>query len=191
MEKVLTIGLGKSVFNIEENAYRKLKSYIDRFEVSIVEKDDLREIMQDVEARIAELFYEEVKSKSQVVNVALVEKVAAIMGIPEEDEARKAEGQPFTAPPPPLQPERGYRRFYRNPDDLWIGGVCSGIAAYFRIDPLAVRAIFGCMLIFIGTGLLVYLILWLVVPKATTIREKLEMQGIPATAENIRNYSSK
>ena len=193
MKKAFTISIGRTSFTIEDDAFNRLKNYLDSFEISISNKSDAKEVMEDVEARIAEIFAEHIKSSSQVVGIDLVNKVIALMGIPE------AEGQTSNAnsssdnnnsTPPPFQ-EYVRKRFYRDPDHSVLGGVCAGVAAYFKLDILLVRILFACALPLGGLGFWAYLVLWIAAPLAKTVVEKLEMHGEPVTAENIKNYSQK
>ncbi len=191
MKKAISISIGKTSFIIEEDAFDKLKSYLDSFEASISNKNDVKEVMEDVEARIAEIFTEHVRSSSQVVSIDLVNKVIALMGTPEgEGQPDSSSSKAETQTPPPFQ---GYarKRFYRDPDHSMIGGVCGGVAAYFRLDILLVRILFACAIPLGGLGFWVYLVLWIAAPRANTIAEKLEMHGDPVTAENIRSYYQK
>ena len=79
------------------------------------------------------------------------------------------------------------RRMYRDPDNRMLGGVCSGLGAYFNLDPWVFRIIFIITGIFFLSGLLIYLILWVTIPEALTTAQKLEMRGEPITIENIKN----
>jgi len=192
MKKAISISIGKTGFTIEDDAFDKLKSYLDAFEASIENKNDVKEVMEDVEARIAEIFGEHIRSSSQVVGLDLVNKLISLMGTPEVEPntnvETKTENSTHKAPP-----TSGYsrKRFYRDPDGAKIGGVCTGTAAYFSLDVLLVRILFACAIPLGGLGLWTYLVLWVAAPKAATIAEKLEMRGEPVTAENIRQYSAK
>lgn len=192
MKKAINISIGKTGFIIEEDAFEKLKSYLDGFEKSIGNKSDVKEVMEDVEARIAEIFAEHTQSNSRVVSIDLVNKVIALMGIPETEEqpGNETSSANSTGTPPPFQ-ESVRKRFYRDPDHAVIGGVCAGVAAYFKLDILLVRILFACAIPVGGLGFWVYLVLWVAAPQAKTIVEKLEMRGEPVNAENIRNYSQK
>ena len=78
------------------------------------------------------------------------------------------------------------RKLYRDPDDRILGGVCSGLGAYFNIDRIIVRLIFVALVILgAGSSLLIYIILWIVVPKAKTIAQKLEMKGEEVNVSSI------
>ena len=191
MKKAISISIGKTSFIIEEDAFERLKNYLDSFEASISNKSDVKEVMEDVEARIAEIFTEHVKSSSRVVGLDLVEKVISLLGEPEVDS--KASGTSNTTQVPPSSNHQPYirKRFYRDPDHSVIGGVCAGVAAYFKLDILLVRILFACAIPLGGLGFWVYIVLWIAAPLAKTITEKLEMHGDPVTAENIRNYDQK
>ncbi|MDR1055918.1 MAG: PspC domain-containing protein [Prevotellaceae bacterium] len=183
MKKVININVGGVGFTIEEDAYLKLKNYLDRFESTFADKFEALEVMEDIESRIADILRETIKYDYQVVDLKLVEKVIAQMGQPEGAPAEPA-GQP-------RYNGRPRKRLYRNPDDSMISGLCGGLAAYLGVDSSIIRIVTLLGVIFAGLSIWVYIILWIVVPRANTIAEKLEMRGEPVTAENIRNYSSR
>jgi phage shock protein PspC (stress-responsive transcriptional regulator) len=80
---------------------------------------------------------------------------------------------------------------FRDPDDKVFGGVSSGIAAYFGIDVIIVRLLFVVLALFGGSGLILYIILWIILPEARTITDKMEMQGEPVTLKNIETNIKK
>ncbi|WP_234735990.1 PspC domain-containing protein [Tellurirhabdus bombi] len=86
-----------------------------------------------------------------------------------------------------LEEDKSVKKFYRNPDDKVLGGVSSGIAAYFGIDSGLVRLLFVLAIFAFGTGFLAYIILWIISPEAKTMTEKMEMKGQPITLENIEH----
>ncbi|WP_128547495.1 PspC domain-containing protein [Larkinella soli] len=86
-----------------------------------------------------------------------------------------------------LEDDKSVKKFYRNPDDKVLGGVASGIGAYFGIDSGVVRLLFVLFIFLFGTGLLAYIILWIISPQANTLTEKMEMQGEPITLSNIES----
>ena len=77
------------------------------------------------------------------------------------------------------------KKLYRDPYDSAIGGVCSGLGYYWNIDTLLIRILFVIVALWAGGGLMIYIILWIVIPQARTVAERLEMTGDPVTAENI------
>jgi phage shock protein PspC (stress-responsive transcriptional regulator) len=90
-----------------------------------------------------------------------------------------------------LEEQKKIKKMFRNPDDKVLGGVCSGIAAYFGIDIVIVRLLFIILIFFGGTGLILYIILWIILPEARTITDKMEMQGEPVTLRNIESNIKK
>ena len=78
------------------------------------------------------------------------------------------------------------KRLYRDPDNRVLGGVCGGLGAYFNNDPLLFRILFIIIFFGMGSGLIIYLILWIAIPEARTTAQKLEMRGEPITIENIK-----
>lgn len=190
MNKTVSINLGGLFFHIDEDAYQKLNRYFDAIRRSL-SPDGRDEIMSDIEGRIAELLTEKLKNDKQVVSIREVEEVIAIMGQPEDyriddETAEKSTGTNYSStynyPPYPYKT----KKFYRDGDRALVSGVCAGIAHYFRIDPLWVRIIFiiSLFLTFFAS-LFVYMLLWILIPKAITTTEKLEMTGEPINISNI------
>ncbi|MCL6524467.1 MAG: PspC domain-containing protein [Thermoflavifilum sp.] len=104
------------------------------------------------------------------------------MGRPEELGEEAGSLPPTAAPADTIRPRK---RLYRDPDDKILGGVCGGLGAYFDVDPVIFRLIFALLLFGAGTGVLLYLVLWIAVPKARTAAEKLEMRGERVDLQNI------
>ena len=183
MKKTFSVNLGNMVYNIDEDAYLLLTEYLDRIETYFSGDKDREDIMNDIEGRISELFSENLGIGKQVITMKDVEKVISIMGDPQEISGN-GENYEKTY-------ERTYytrtRRLYRDPDDRVIGGVSSGLAAYLGIDPVIVRILFVVFFL-VAFGLLVYIILWIVVPEARTTAQKLEMHGNPVNVDNIGKF---
>ena len=173
MNKVININFQGRVIPIEEPAYEELKKYIDSLRSYFANEEGKEEIINDIENRIAELFSEKLKADQSFISGAHVEAVIASMGRPEQfDElafdaqsndstssTEKEQSQQFKYDPSP----RG--SLFRNENDKFLGGVCSGIGAYLKIDTTLVRVLFA-MLAFgaFGTGLVLYIILWAILP---------------------------
>jgi len=185
MNKTVAANLSGIIFNIEENAYEKLGQYLETIRGYFRQSEGDEEIMQDIEARIAELFQERINDSKQVINMKDVDEVIAIMGQPEDyfDPNAEEETSERTTRSTRL---RGPKRIFRDPDDKWIGGVIGGISKYFGFDPLIMRIIW-LLFLFAGLGFILYLILWIIIPEAKTTAEKLQMEGEPVTVENIKN----
>jgi len=180
MKKTISINIRGIVFQIDEDAYEKLYAYLATLRRHFEHTQGKEEILEDIETRISELLQENLQDNKQVISIEDIERIIAILGQPidfeESDEGdQKSEDQYL----------HGTKRLYRDPDHQILGGVCSGLGAYFRVDPLWFRLMFIVFLFVWGTGVLAYLILWAVVPKANTTAEKLEMRGEKVTVENI------
>lgn len=183
MKKTLTINLAGMVYHIDEDAYQKLRSYLDSLEKKLKHEDDFKDIIMDIEARISELLNEKLDGKRQVVIMDDIKSVIVILGEPEvissEDSSFESTGN---------YSRKSYRRMYRDPDSRIFGGVCSGLAAYWNMDPVIIRVVFVVLAIVGGSGLLIYLILWIIMPEAQTTAQKLEMRGEAVTIDNIKKF---
>jgi phage shock protein PspC (stress-responsive transcriptional regulator) len=186
MKKTFSVNLGNRVFSIDDDAYIRLKEYLDRIESYFSDEKEREDIINDIELRISELFTERLGLNKQVITLRDVEEVIAIMGDPKEISGTEGQAGDYKSHDS-HQRRTGSRRIYRDPDDRMIGGVCGGLAAYLGIDPVIVRILFILFLIF-GIGFLVYIILWIVVPEAKTTAQKLEMRGDTVNASNIGNF---
>ena len=186
MKKTLTINISGSIFHIDEDAFEKLQAYLRTINAHYGTSEEGREIIIDIEARISEIFQEKLGSKDQVVTVEMVEEVITIMGKPEEIFATDDDTIDEETTGAEAVSGKRKRRLYRDPDHRVLGGVASGLAAYFGIDVVFIRLLFVLLFIFgYGFALLVYIILWIVVPKALTTTQKLEMKGKKVNISNI------
>lgn len=187
MKKTFTINISGSIFHIDDDAFEKLQKYLHMLNKHFGPAIEGQEILQDIEARIAELFLEKTSNKVEVITDLMVDEVIARMGKPEDfmepEEEESGKAQPEAALQESEQKIR--RRLYRDGDNRVLGGVCSGMGAYFNIDPVILRVIFVLALFMGGASILVYIILWIAVPKAKTTAQRLEMRGKEATISNI------
>ena len=188
MKKTLSINLNGRVFNIDEDAYELLDNYLLNLKSYFRKDSDSAEIIQDFEARIEELFQERIRLGYNVITIEQVETIIERMGKPEDfgsEDFESKESDTNTKKEPETK-EKPKKRFYRNVDDKMLGGVCSGIAAYFGWDPLPVRIIFFLLIFFSQFFIVpVYIIFWVLMPAAITASQKLEMRGEAVTLENI------
>lgn len=90
-----------------------------------------------------------------------------------------------------LEEEGDVKKMFRDSEKKVIGGVASGVASFFGIDLTLVRILFVVFAIVGGIGLLVYIILWIALPEAKTITEKMQMQGEPVTLSGIESSVKK
>ena len=187
MKKTFTINISGSVFHIDEDAYQKLQKYLQMLSGHFGSNEEGREILQDIETRIAELFNEKMESDSKnVILEAWVDEVIARMGKPEDFMEPEEEEETGTEEKAQTSTRKIKRRMYRDPEHRVFGGVCGGMGAYFGIDPVILRIItFVLFLISGGVIFAVYLLLWIAVPKARTTAQRLEMRGQEATVSNI------
>ena len=184
MKKTVTINISGIIFHIEEDAYQQLQSYLHKIGLHFNTSNEREEIISDIESRIAELLKEKITKSQQVVTSKEVERIISIMGKPEEfaDENSSASANENK----PSDAQKNYkRRLFRDTDNKLLGGVCSGIAAYFDWDVVWIRVIFVVLTLLGISGVLLYLILWIVVPEAQTALEKLQMRGDPTDISNI------
>ncbi|WP_445382554.1 PspC domain-containing protein [Robiginitalea sp. IMCC43444] len=174
------------LFHIDENAYQKLQRYLEAIKRSFAGTTGSDEIIADIEARIAELFYEKMENDRQVITQKEVDEVIAIMGQPED---YHIDEEIFEDPPASGRRRASASRakkLYRDIDRKYIGGVCAGLEHYLGIDALWIRLIFVFLALFAGGfGLIAYLILWILVPEAATTSQKLDMTGEPVNISNI------
>ncbi|MEZ4808956.1 MAG: PspC domain-containing protein [Allomuricauda sp.] len=186
MNKTVNINLANTLFHIDDDAYNRLRRYLESIKRSFAGTTGSDEIIADIEARIAELFLEKMENDRQVITQKEVDAVIQVMGQPEdymvdedifEDEPKKASAHTMTTPKA--------KKLYRDIDQKYIGGVCAGLEHYLGFDALWIRLIFILLAVFTGFGLIAYILLWILVPEATTTSQKLDMRGEPINISNI------
>lgn len=185
MNKTININLGGIPLIIDEDAYTKLDYYLTAIHNHFKTSEGYEEITSDIESRMGELFVNQLKGRT-IITAKDVDATILIMGsledfgaIPEQEYSKKYTGSSSS------QYKTG-RRVFRDPDDKIIGGVCSGLSAYFGInDPIWLRIIFALLFFAAGTGFLFYLILMIIIPKAQTTADRLAMRGAPININSI------
>lgn len=184
MRKTLTVNLGGTIYNINDDAYTLLESYLEALRTHFTRSDEGEEIVNDIELRISEIFSEHIARGVQVIDYIHVEQVITRMGKPEEME-RDASLDETEEPLHTPYNEEMKRKLFRNPDDKILGGVSAGLASYLGWDVTLLRLaliLLGC---FVQGILLAYLIAWIVIPVAKTAADKLAMYGKVPNLENI------
>ena len=156
MKKTLTINIGHSIFNIEEDAYDILNRYLDSIKNYFNKIDNDLEIIKDFELRIAENFSSKVSSSKQCIDLSDVKEVIEIMG--SLDDFKEIYNDTDTEN---VKEEKKSNKLFRDSSNRIIAGVCSGIAEYFKIDPIIVRVLF---FIAVPLNLIVYIIFWIGIP---------------------------
>jgi phage shock protein PspC (stress-responsive transcriptional regulator) len=168
MKQVININFHGRVVPIEVSAFDLLKQYTESLLRYFANEEGKEEIINDIESRIGELFQERLKAGASCITDDDVNAVIKSMGKPEEFEDQDQTG-PATTGTKIVQPTpTKHKRLYRDENDKVLGGVCSGLANYFDIDPIIVRIAFLIILFAFGTGLLAYIIFWVVVPSSST-----------------------
>lgn len=183
MNKTVNINLGGMFFHIDEDAYQKLTRYFDAIKRSLSNSSGQDEIIKDIEMRVSELLTEKQKTEKHVVGLKDVDEVIAVMGQPEDyriDEEGIGNFADYSS-----STSTRIRKLYRDKDGEMIGGVLAGLGHYFGIDKVWLRIFFLILFFAWGSGVLAYIILWIVMPEAKTTAEKLEMTGEPVTISNI------
>lgn len=197
MRQTINISLAGVAFSIESEGYNKLKNYLLSIEKEYDNPLEAAELTSDIETRIAELILNRQNNSTPVTEVT-IDSIIAQMGFPIDEESHKK-------PSPPIYEENRKiaHRLYRNPNGAMLGGVCSGLSAYFNLDVVIIRLLFLVPIIisifatiFIQeffwnlnfVMFILYLIFWIVIPKARTPRQILEMQGEPVTKENMERF---
>ena len=192
MQRIIQINIAGRVIAIEEDAYTLLNDYINALERQFAGEEGKEEIIQDIEYRIAELFSIAMESGTAAINRPAVQKVIDTLG-PASEIGMKVQTAGRNLPVPYLPKEQedyerrhyGYRRIYRDPHDKVLGGVCSGIAKYFDMDPTIVRLIVVMLFLCFGIGLLAYIIAWVVIPVPRTAYDMDNMHGDPMTIHRM------
>ncbi|MDN5284344.1 MAG: PspC protein [Mucilaginibacter sp.] len=176
MNKTIIININGIVFHIEEDAYEVLKAYMTDVKRHFSTSDDSLEITTDIENRIAEMFNETLANQNkQVIVEADVKAVIEQMGTVEDFEFAENDNKTTGSSTFTYNTER--RRLFRDPDDHLVGGVAAGIANYFDLQAAWIRLAFALSLFFAGSGLILYVILWIVIPKAISRADRMAMKG--------------
>ncbi|HRI34513.1 MAG TPA: PspC domain-containing protein [Saprospiraceae bacterium] len=191
MNKVLNINVGKYPFSIDDIAYEKLDSYLLSLQNHFSKSEGCKDIMQDIESRIAELFQEKLSGRS-IVSIEIVDETISIMGTPE------IFGTDWNQPNDPTESKSNSqyttedwgiktgKKLFRDPSDSKIGGVCSGLAQYIGIqDVIWVRLFFVLTAFAGGFAAILYVILWVITPEARNSADRLAMKGEPINVHNI------
>ena len=187
MNKTININLGGYALIIDEDAFETANRYLMTLGRHFGNDEGASEIMQDIETRMGELINRK-KGTRIIVNKLDVVEAISVLGTPEElkdidfsestTESKRSGGSSF-------QIKTG-KRLYRDKDDKIIGGVCSGLAAYFGIqDAIWVRIVFLILALVFGSSVIIYLVMWAIIPAAKTVSDRLEMMGEPTNVNNI------
>jgi len=185
MNKVININFQGRILPIEEQAYEILKQYIESLRSYFANEEGRDEIINDIECRIAELCEDRLKKGTVCIAASDIDLIITSIGRPADFEAQDGFEQSTAATAHNSNDGRQqnahqntsgnnssnfYRdgnrpkRLYRDEQNKVLGGVCSGIANYFVIEPWVVRILWFFL---IGINILAYLILWIAVPSTS------------------------
>ena len=182
MNKIIKINLAGQAVSIDEQAYDSLSHYMRSLEKHFVNTESGKEILDDIEARIAELFFAKLRVNDFISELHVQEAITLMgtaqdMGAEDHDESQDSQGY--------KDPKR--KKLFRDKDDAIFGGVCSGIGAYYGLDTIAVRIIFILLVMLAGAPIVAYIILWAIIPAAITPQDRYRMHGNASTISDIAN----
>ncbi|MDC1105273.1 PspC domain-containing protein [Prolixibacteraceae bacterium] len=186
MKKTVFINIAGTTFHIDEDAYEVMNNYLQKLNSHFNGQEGGVEIIKDIEGRIAELFIEERIKDDSSINIDTASRVIKQLGDPslfDQDDEEDEQKQDKFAPQGPS------RKLFRFPQKGVIGGVLSGLSVYANINIAFLRLllILSCFVGGLGIGL--YIVLWIIIPKARTRVNYMQMRGIAPTVDNIQKHS--
>lgn len=187
MNRTYNINIGGLPFIIDDDAFDYLNNYLDAVNHQFSTSEGCEEIVTDIEIRMAELFLENLKGR-KIISKKDVELVISILGKPEdfgdvppmEDNPLREESERWSASNLGMG-----KRLFRDTENKKIAGICAGLSNYFGITDFIWMRLLFVILFFSGPGVIIYLVLWVLVPEAKTAGDKLMMRGEAATIGNI------
>lgn len=186
MNKTISININGQQFVIDDEAYEKLHHYLETIKKHYSDTEECRDIITDIEARIAELLSNNRASQSSIVSLSDIENIIEQLGYPEDFEPESDSSDPQAAP------IGKKKKLYRDTNNKIVAGVCSGLAKYLNFDLTALRIIFILLIPITAFNFLwVYLVLWLIIPEAQTPSQRLEMEGDSININNIEKKIKK
>ena len=182
MKKVVNVSLAGRSFTLEEDAYKRLTDYLEHYKARLnVSESQKAEVMEDIEGRVAELFYQSVGAGDRVVSLDLVEQVAKALGMPDGSQEGPRQDSAEAI---------GEKKIFRDPDGKKVAGVCSGLAIYLDVDVTLIRILMLLAILFGTAGFWIYIIFWIAVPVADTPAKKCQLRGLAPTPENMSRFTT-
>ncbi len=189
MKKTISINLGGLVFNVDEDAYQVLKNYLDSISEHFKNEIGNEEIIADIENRFAEEFNQKRTGSKEAITLTDVNAIIKTLGSTEDFTSEKTEQAETAHEENTTTPPKGAaRRLYRDTDNAMLGGVASGIANYFGTDTVWIRISFVVFSFAWGFAIPLYILLWIITPKAETAAQRAEMKGEPLTIKAIEEH---
>lgn len=186
MKKTYSANISGKIYNIDEDAYELLQKYFSQLRASFP-GDEGREIVSDIEARVAEIFDDRLAAGQHVITIDDVNSVIARMGRPEQlSDSPEAAGDEPELPFLNINLPKN-KRLYRDTRNKVFGGVVSGLASYLGWDCTIMRLLLVVLAVcsYVWPLVIVYLLAWMIIPPARTSRQILEMQGRPVTVDGV------
>jgi phage shock protein PspC (stress-responsive transcriptional regulator) len=188
MKKNISINISGIIFHIEEDGYESLRKYLDSINKYFASFEDSNEILADIESRVAEIFLSKLNEGKQVITAEDVNGLIATMGSvsdfkaaeeqefasggtsTQQDSSKNESGQ-TTSNDSSTKTQARPQQLLRDQKRKIIGGVCSGLGNYFNVDPVWIRLLFALLAFAYGVTLLIYIIMWIVVPGSYDLEE--------------------
>ncbi len=189
MKKTVSVNIKGINFQVEEDAYELLQDYIDRLTAALGSEEGSQEIIEDIELRIAEICTSKLSESKTVIELKDIEEILKTLGDPSDyvdnDNVESGFTETQATASNGANKGKGERRLFRDPESSLLGGVCAGFANYFGLDIVIMRVIF-VLLLFTGMAIPLYIILWIIVPKAESTIDRLRMKGKPINVETVK-----
>lgn len=180
MNEVSKINLGRQAFTIAADAHSELRSYLDDIGSQVRDKD----VIYEVEVRMAELLTDRGISGEKVILKNDVEFLKSQLGSPKDFKDEGSEENFYE------HESSANKRLFRDTSSAMVAGVAAGLSQYFGIDVLLIRILFVfLLLVTFGWGVLIYILLWLLVPEAKTASERLQMSGRAVTVKSLKGVA--
>lgn len=185
MNEITHIHLGRQPYTISVEAHKLLKAYLADISAKVSDKS----VVDEVELRMSELLTERGVSDDKVI---LAEDIAYLKSqLGDADDFSDEDDQESTNKKHEKSEEKTSKRLFRDREGAMLAGVSSGLANFLGLDVVIIRILFVLFTIFgSGAGLVVYVVLWLVMPEAKSTSEKLQMKGKPVTLEALKESVS-
>lgn len=200
MKETIKASIGGYAFTLDADAYEILKSYLDNLKFHFENKEDGHEIISDIEARMCELLQMKASKSESIITLEDAKSIIEIMGNPVDFEEEVTDNTESNS----TKSQRSEntvitKKLYRDTENGILGGVCAGLAKYFHIDVVVIRIGYAACIAsagFIADKLggyifLSYFLLWIAMPKAKTLTQKLAMSGADPSIEAIENRTAK
>ncbi len=178
MNEVNKIHLGRQAFTISVDAHHELRHYLDAIKDQIKDKD----VIDEIELRMAELLTEHGLNNDKVILPADVDYLKEQLGNPTDFKEDEEDSHPVNSK------QSTSKKLFRDSENAMVAGVAAGLAEYFGLDVLLIRILFVILaIISLGWGILLYILLWLLVPEAKTTSDRLQMAGKPITVDSLKD----